>query len=71
MTNVEPVLLEAMKLSGEERSELADRLARASGSERSLELAWPDEADRRFADLDAGRLTATPWEDARARIFAK
>ncbi len=71
MTNVDRILAEAMQLSEEERSELADRLAKTVPSAKEVETAWLDEADRRMAELDAGRVKAVPWEEARARIFAK
>jgi putative addiction module component (TIGR02574 family) len=71
MTNVDRILAEAMQLSEEERSELADRLAKTVPSAKEIEAAWLDEAERRMAALDAGQLQAVPWAEARARIFAK
>jgi putative addiction module component (TIGR02574 family) len=75
MTNVDRVLAEAMKLSEEERSELAHRLVEIvqlpTESEAELRAAWIAEAKRRFDDIDAGRVVPVPWEEARARIFAK
>jgi putative addiction module component (TIGR02574 family) len=32
---------------------------------------WIDEAQRRSVDYDAGRLTAAPWSEARARARRK
>jgi putative addiction module component (TIGR02574 family) len=75
MTDVDRVLAEAMKLSEAERSELAYRLVElvehSTEPDSAIRAAWIAEAKRRLDDIDAGRAVAVPWEEARARIFAK
>ncbi len=70
MTNVDRILAEAMKLTDDERSELADRLVKAVPIDPDIEKAWMDEAERRFAEEDAGKTKSIPWEEARRQIFA-
>ncbi len=70
MTNVDRILAEAMKLTGEERSELVDRLAKATPIDPEIEKAWLDEVERRFAEGDAGGPRSIPWAEARRQIFA-
>lgn len=48
-----------------------DEIAAYEWANTELGRAWIDECKRRSADLDAGRTTAIPYEDARARISAR
>lgn len=40
-------------------------------SPEEVERAWIEEAKKRLDDIDAGRSTPVPWEEARGRIFAR
>jgi putative addiction module component (TIGR02574 family) len=63
---------DAMALPDEERAILALQLLDSVGEpEGEIERAWRDEVKRRLDDVDAGRATLTPWNDARRRIFAR
>jgi len=64
---------EAMKLPESERRTLALRLLDSVGDEPAdeIERAWLEEAKSRLEDLRTGRTQAIPWEEARARIFAR
>lgn len=61
---------DALRLSDEERVELADRL-RVSLLEHdeAVARAWTEVALRRVEDLRAGRTQAIPWEQAKARLL--
>ena len=71
---------QALDLSEEERVELLVRLLDSVGGATSsdtsddegaaVEVAWLSEARRRLSDLDAGRMAAVPWSEARSRIVA-
>jgi putative addiction module component (TIGR02574 family) len=63
---------DAQALPDEERAILALRLLDSVGEpESEIERAWRDEVKRRLDDVDAGRATITPWNEARRRIFAR
>ena len=63
----------ALELPEPEREALALALLDSIGSEEPAAVhdAWQAEVRRRLDDLDAGRVTAGPWEEARRRIFAR
>ena len=71
MTKVDHILAEVKELTDEERSELMVRLAKTTAEiDPEIEKAWLDEAERRFAEEDAGKTKSIPWEEARRQIFA-
>ena len=70
MTNLDRILAEALKLTDEERLELADRLVKAVPIDPDIEKAWLEEVERRFAEEDAGKTESIPWDEARRQIFA-
>lgn len=69
MSNAERVFSEIQKLSEDDRAEL-DRLL-GIAPDPDIEAAWIAEAERRFAEHDAGNMKSVPWAEARERIFAK
>lgn len=58
---------EALKLSPEERAQLADRLIASLPEDPEIERAWADEVERRIAEVEAGRVTMVPAAEAIAR----
>jgi putative addiction module component (TIGR02574 family) len=63
---------DAQTLPDEERAILALQLLDSVGEpEPAIERAWRDGVHRRVADIEAGRATLTPWDEARRRIFAR
>ena len=63
---------EAQALPDEERAILALQLLDSVGEpESEIERAWSDEVRQRIEDIDAGRATLSPWDEARRRIFAR
>jgi putative addiction module component (TIGR02574 family) len=66
----EQLLHEALQLPESERAEVAARLIDSLDREKEEEVdaAWAAEIERRCADLDAGRTSASSWEDVRRRI---
>jgi putative addiction module component (TIGR02574 family) len=77
MSEVEHLLNEAMKLSGAERAELAQRLletvteADVHAIDPEIDAAWREEVKRRSARLRSGEAKTTPWEVARREIFGR
>ncbi|MEZ4410048.1 MAG: addiction module protein [Polyangiales bacterium] len=74
MSKVDHVLAAALKLSTPEPTmvvaELLDSLDDLGPSDEGVEEAWAEEARRRLAEIDAGKVTPVPWEEARRRILA-
>jgi putative addiction module component (TIGR02574 family) len=71
---LEKLAAEAMKLSPQERADLADLLWVSVEPEADVEAAWDEEIQRRIGDLEAGRTEAIPagqvFAEVRARIKA-
>jgi putative addiction module component (TIGR02574 family) len=58
---------EALKLPPEERVLLADHLLASLGVHAEVEEAWVVEVERRLAEVEAGRVTLVPAEEAISR----
>ena len=67
LKNVE---VEALKLSPEERAELADRLLASLSEDSAVEEAWGAEVERRLAAIESGRTQLVPAAEAIARARA-
>jgi putative addiction module component (TIGR02574 family) len=68
----DPLFEDAQALPDEERAILALQLLDSVGEPQpEIERAWCDEVRRRIEDIDAGRATLAPWDEARRRIFAR
>jgi putative addiction module component (TIGR02574 family) len=74
MTDVEDVLVAALRLPMEARAavaaELLESLDSVDEAEEDVEAAWSEEIRQRLADVDAGVVTPIPWPEARRRILA-
>ena len=57
----------ALLLSPEERVAIADRLLASLSVDSDADEAWQVEINRRIAEVEAGRMTVAPIEDAIAR----
>ena len=66
------ILKEAMKLSPEERLEIADSLVFSvfedGPADADVERAWAAEVRRRVAEVDAGAAKLTSWEEVQDRM---
>jgi putative addiction module component (TIGR02574 family) len=80
MTRDANSLLEAaLRLSEEDRAELADRLFESLDPDADdgpnaapgdlLHPAWADEIRRRVEDMKEGRVKGIPWEEVRRRLL--
>ena len=70
-TTLQKLAAEAMKLSPEERADLADLLWVSVEPKAEVDAAWDAEIERRIADLEAGRTKAIPGEQVLAELRAK
>jgi len=64
---------DALKLSIEERSWLADEMWETTLDEeqRSIQQEWIEEAERRLEELRSGKVKGIPWEEVMERLNAK
>ena len=64
------ILVEALRLSDEERAAIAGELIESLDTEvdADAEAAWSSEIHRRVEELKAGRARTVPWAEARRRI---
>jgi putative addiction module component (TIGR02574 family) len=67
---LESIVVDAMKLSPEERADLADLLWSSVEPNVAIEMAWNAEIQRRIADLEAGRTEAIPGDRVLAELRA-
>ncbi|KYF76451.1 hypothetical protein BE11_47125 [Sorangium cellulosum] len=74
MSDVEDVLVAALRLSAEDRAAVAAALIQSldepEQTTEEVEAAWTEEIQQRLADVDAGVVTPVPWPEARRRILA-
>ncbi|WP_437946427.1 addiction module protein [Sorangium sp. So ce296] len=74
MSDVEDVLVVALRLSAEDRAAVAAALIQSldepEQTTEEVEAAWAEEIQQRLADVDAGVVTPVPWPEARRRILA-
>jgi len=71
--NVAEILLEASELPESDRAELAGRLLETLHGEpdEDVEAAWAEEIERRVRQIDAGEVKTIPWEEVRAKLYAR
>jgi putative addiction module component (TIGR02574 family) len=69
-SQLEIVEAQALKLSVEERAELADRLIASLFKGDEIEEAWAVEVERRIEEIESGRAKLIPAAEAIARIRA-
>jgi putative addiction module component (TIGR02574 family) len=70
-TEVKQLLLEALKLSTEDRAELATELLASLDEPHDrddVEDAWAAEIERRARRVLAEESSGTPWEEVRERL---
>jgi len=66
-SQLEMLEAQALKLSPEERAQLADRLIASLFQDNEMEEAWAVEVERRINETEAGRAQLVPAADAIAR----
>ncbi len=66
-SQLEIVEAQALKLSPEERAELADRLIASLFKDDEIEEAWAVEVEHRIEEIESGRAKLVPAAEAIAR----
>ena len=67
----EQIAAEAMRLSAEERADLADKLWLSVDTPEEVAAAWDAEIERRIAQIDSGEVETIPHEEVIARLRTK
>ena len=67
---LETVEAQALKLSPEERAQLADRLITSLFDDQEIESAWATEVERRIEEIESDRAKLIPAADSIARARA-
>lgn len=70
--STDDLLVEALRLSREERARIAaELLSSLEEMDDEVVAAWADELRRRSADVREGRVSAVPWTTAREEILSE
>jgi putative addiction module component (TIGR02574 family) len=69
-SQLETLEAQALKLTAEERAQLADRLIASLFEDNEVEEAWATEVERRIEEIESGRVQLVPAADAIARARA-
>lgn len=69
--NLEQIEVEAMKLTIEERAELADRLWASVEPQAEIDAAWAVEIERRVRQIETGQVETVPHETVIADLRNK
>jgi putative addiction module component (TIGR02574 family) len=68
---LEQLYQEALELSEADRAELAGLLLQnLPDPDTDVEEAWAELAERRWREIDEGRVQTIPWEQVRADLYA-
>jgi len=64
------VLDEALKLTAQERAEVAEQLIASldEGPDTGVEQAWQEEVQRRLQQVERGEVKTIPWEEVQRRL---
>lgn len=66
--NLEALEAEVLKLSPADRTHLLERLIGSLDADAKIEAAWEQEAERRQADIESGKVSMVAGEEAMARL---
>jgi putative addiction module component (TIGR02574 family) len=69
-SQLEVIEEQALKLSAEERAQLADRLISSLFGDHEVEEAWAVEVERRVREIESGEAQLIPASEAIARARA-
>lgn len=69
-SQLEAVEAQALKLTAEERAQLADRFIASPFEDREIEEAWAVEVERRIEEIESDRSKLIPAAEAIARARA-
>jgi putative addiction module component (TIGR02574 family) len=70
-TELRQLFREAMELTDNDRATLAGLLIESLETETDpdIERAWAEEAERRWQEIQSGKVQTIPWEEVRAKLL--
>ena len=69
-TELQKLEAEALKLTADERANLAQRLLASLEEDAEIDEAWAVEVERRIAEIESGAVPLIPIADALAQVRA-
>lgn len=71
--NLQKILSEALKLTDDQKAELASELHESIERpfRKEVEESWAREIERRLAAMESGEVKGIPWSEVRRRVFGK
>jgi putative addiction module component (TIGR02574 family) len=71
-TELRQLFREALELTDNDRATLAGLLIESLESEPDpdVEAAWAEEAERRWQEIQSGKVQTIPWEEIKARLLS-
>ena len=71
-TELRQLFREALELTDNDRATLAGLLIESLETEvdPDVERAWAEEAERRWREIESGKVQTIPWEDIKAKLLS-
>jgi len=71
-TELRELFREALELTDKDRATLAGLLIESLETEvdPDVERAWAEEAERRWQEIESGKVQTIPWEDIKAKLLS-
>ena len=71
-TELRQLFREALELTDNDRATLAGLLIESleTPSDPDVESAWAAEAERRWQEIESGKVQTIPWEEVKAKLLS-
>ena len=71
-TELRQLFREALELTDNDRATLAGLLIESLETETDpdVERAWAEEAERRWREIESGKVKTIPWEEVKAKLLS-
>ena len=71
--DLKDIFRQAFELPEKERATLAGLLIESleESPDRDVEERWPEEAERRWREIESGAVATIPWEEVKAKLFRR
>jgi len=71
-TELRQLFREALELTDSDRATLAGLLIESLETEvdPDVERAWAEEAERRWQEVESGKVRTIPWEEVKAKLMS-
>ena len=71
-TELSQLFREALELTDNDRATLAGLLIESleTPADPDVERAWAEEAERRWREIESGKVQTIPWEEVKAKLMS-